>query len=255
MDPLQRPDHGVHEPLHAFLVAVHVVGAHVDAGRGERPAEGLLRLGVVLQVDEDPRLTARHERRDGRLRGDPAVDLAVLERGDEGLAGPDRQPGELARLDAVPEPEVLQLEVGRGAGAGDPHHLALHVRERVDRAVRRNDDRVSGCEADLHHALGGLALACEVDRVVVVAHRGVDLACDERVGLLDPGRRVERVDVDPRLLVVAEVLRQRRHRVDDLVDAADHDRDARALLDVVRPGRRRGRHEHRAQSERETDGE
>src|SRR5207247_8665520 len=92
----------------------------------------------------------------------------------------------------------------------------------------RSEDRVAGREADLDDALDALALALQVDRVVVVAHRRVDLAGDESVRLLDARGRVDRVDVDARLVVVAELLRERGGRVDDLVDPADHHRDPRA---------------------------
>src|SRR5437870_4255186 len=47
------------------------------------------------------------------------------------------------------------------------------------------------------------------------------------------------IDVDARLLVVAEVLRQRRCGIDDLVDPADHHRDARAGFLLVDASRRR----------------
>src|SRR5207247_2957761 len=129
----------------------------------------------------------------------------------ERLAGADGKPGEVARLEAGLVGEVLQLEVGRRAGARDPERLALEVRRRLDRAVRRHEDRVAGREADLDDALDALALALQVDRVVVVAHRRVDLAGDESVRLLDARGRVDRVDVDARLVVVAELLRSEEH--------------------------------------------
>ncbi len=130
-------------------------------------------------------MAAVQQAADRRLRRDATVDLAVLERGNERRARSDREPRELIRLHAITDPEVAHLEVRRRAGAGDAHDLALDVGKRLDRAVCRHQDRVTRGEADLHDTLGRLALAGEVDRVVVVAHRRVDLPGDERVRFLD----------------------------------------------------------------------
>ena len=207
-DPLLRLHERVDQLLHGRLVAVHPGGLHVQAGGRVRAAERGLGTLRGPHVHQRLGLTAAEQRGDGGLGGHPAVDLLVLHGRDERRAGLHRDRRDVARRQSTVDGQVLGEEVGRRAQAGDPEPAALPVGRGPDDA-----GQVGAAQLDLTRRLlqlddrlGLLALALQVDGVVVEADHAVDLSGEHGGFRVDAGRLVGQLDVQPLRGEVAELL-------------------------------------------------
>jgi hypothetical protein len=124
-------------------------------------------------------------------------------------------------------------EAGRRAEAGHAQRLALRIGHALEGLRRLGGDHFHFARhlAENHQRLDFLALALQVDGVIVEAHHALHRAREQFVFRIHAGRLREDFDVEAFVLEVAELLRELGGQIDDLGGAADHDRQ---LLGVSR---------------------
>jgi hypothetical protein len=142
----------------------------------------------------------------------------------------------IADLQAVLDLEIHRQEVCRGAEAGDADALALEVGDRLDLWVLgRNQLDFAGRLAELHHRFNDLALALQIDGMVIEADDALDRARQHFVFGVNARRFVQQLDVEPLVLEIAERLGELGGQVNVLFIAANHQADLVGEGDAGRP--------------------
>ncbi|MGF6662478.1 hypothetical protein QF000_004123 [Paraburkholderia atlantica] len=99
-----------------------------------------------------------------------------------------------------------------------------HALQRVGRLRRDHFDFARHLAED-DQRLHFLALALQIDRVIVEADHALHGTREQFVLRVDTGRLRQDFDVEAFVLEVAELLGELGRQIDDLGGAADHDRD------------------------------
>ncbi len=154
-----------------------------------------------------------------------ASTAALLHGRNRGGLEPDADDGDRIGIDAVLAQHVFEEEIGRGAGRADADLLAGQILDAVDRGLFGRDHQgEAGIAVIDHERFQRLVLGREIDAVVEIAGDNVGAAAEHRGERLRAALEVDQFDVEPGLLVLAELLGEHRRQVAQAAGAADRNR-------------------------------
>ena len=247
MNPCQRGEDGIGQRLRFLRVGLHPGGGAVERSAGIVAAEHRERILPGARIAEDAQiLVFALKNGDRRVQHHRRLDLPLLHGGDGGRPEADADHGHAGRIDVVLLQEILEEEIRRRSGRADADLLAGQILDRPDRrgVLRRHHQHQSGIAVIDHESLHRLLPGGEIDAVVEVAGDHVGAAAEHRLQRIGATLEVDQIDIEPGLLVRAQLRGEHRGQIAQARTAADGDRN---------PALRRCRMNHQRQRQQRRD--